>query len=230
MKSRTSFVIRASALLAWFGVASCAAVPESSPGASVDDAGRETGVSEVKRPFMIREAKVPAGFPPPGPVGQVILKEYPAYRAARVTALAGSESTANAMFQPLFRHIKKNDIAMTAPVELTYSPHADSRQSEPVAMSFLYGDPAMGTAERQGDVEVVDLPAQTVLSVAVRGGYEKGFAVGIEQLRQWLAKNPGRFEVVGPPRFMGYNSPFVPSFLRIGETQLPVRPLEPKAD
>ena len=43
----------------------------------------------MKPPFMIREASLPVGFPPPGPVDQVILKEYPTYRAARVSATGG---------------------------------------------------------------------------------------------------------------------------------------------
>lgn len=36
--------------------------------------------NEMKRPFMFKEAKLPVGYPPPGPVGEVIVKEYPAYR------------------------------------------------------------------------------------------------------------------------------------------------------
>ncbi len=179
----------------------------------------------MKPPFMIREASLPVGFPPPGPVDQVIFKEYPAYRAARVSAAGGEKDAAGSMFRPLFQHIKKNDIAMTAPVEMTYTPDAAGKEAKPVAMSFLYGNPQVGEAARQGDIVVIDHPASTVISVAVRGGYEKGFATGLEQLQNWLSQHPDRYEVVGPPRFLGYNSPFVPWFLRIGEVQLPVKPV-----
>ena len=40
----------------------------------------------MSRPMMISEAKLPVGFPPPGPVGAVIVKTYPAHRLARVRA------------------------------------------------------------------------------------------------------------------------------------------------
>jgi effector-binding domain-containing protein len=129
------------------------------------------------------------------------------------------------MFRPLFNHIKQNQIAMTAPVEMTYGSGATGRKAEPVAMAFIYPDPRTAPAPRDSKVEVVDLPPTTVLSITVRGSYQKGFEEGMNALREWLAKNPGRYGITGPPRFMGHNSPFVPWFLRIGEAQVPVKPL-----
>ena len=67
------------------------------------------------RPMVISEAKLPEGFPQPGPVGSVIVKEYPAYRLARTRAGGGD----GGMFMRLFRHIERNDVKMTAPVEMT---------------------------------------------------------------------------------------------------------------
>jgi hypothetical protein len=67
----------------------------------------------------------------------------------------------------------------------------------------------------------------TVLSVGVRGGYAQGnLAAGLEKLEAWLAENPARFRVSGPPRYLAYNSPFVPWFLKFGEVQLPVEHIE----
>jgi effector-binding domain-containing protein len=191
---------------------------------------------EVTKPFMFNEAKLPLGFPPPSPTGQVVIKDYPAYRLARIRALdAGRQAGPNTMFGPLFNHIKRNDIAMTAPVEMTYpraAPAADgdslpsdaARRAE--SMAFLYRDPSLGAAgPDQADPRVVvdDVPAMTVLSVAVRGGYtEANFTAGLDKLRAWLEANPQRAHVVGPPRYLAYNSPFVPGFLKIGEVQLPV--------
>ncbi|GEM_PF-6516036 len=43
-------------------------------------------------------------------------------------------------------------------------------------------------------------------------------------LREWLAHNPSRYVITGPPRCMGYHSPFGPWSLRIGGAQLPVKP------
>jgi len=69
----------------------------------------------MARPMMISEAKLPVGFPAPGPVGEVIVKTYPAHRLARVRAERNND---NGMFMQLFRHIERQEIAMTAPVEM----------------------------------------------------------------------------------------------------------------
>jgi effector-binding domain-containing protein len=208
-----------SKLLVLLGLASCAAAPTGVPGRAADINDPAAEPADVKPPFMFSEASLPAGFPAPGPVGEVIVKEYPAYRAARI---AGQDS--NAMFQPLFRHIQSNGISMTAPVEMSYAAETSASQANPTAMAFLYGDMTIGRPGPAGNVEVVDLPAQTVLSVTVRGSYDEAYRKGLRQLEDWLARNPGRFEVAGAPRFLGYNSPLVPWFLRVGEAQIPVRP------
>ena len=76
----------------------------------------------MKQVFLFREAKLPQDFPPPGPVGQVVIKDYPPYRLARLRATeAGRSGSPNEMLMPLFNHIKRNDIAMTAPVEIEYN-------------------------------------------------------------------------------------------------------------
>lgn len=62
-------------------------------------------------PMMFSEAKLPRDYPAPGPVNEVIVKTYPTHRLARVTGEVGD----NSMFMRLFRHIERNDIAMTAP-------------------------------------------------------------------------------------------------------------------
>ncbi|MHC4956514.1 MAG: fasciclin domain-containing protein, partial [Planctomycetota bacterium] len=75
----------------------------------------------------IIEADLPEGFPAPGPVGEVSLKLYPKYRAARANGRAS--------FWTLFTHIKKNKIAMTAPVEMAVSDEGgDLKQTN---MAFL---------------------------------------------------------------------------------------------
>ena len=51
---------------------------------------------------------------------------------------------------------------------------------------------------------------------------ERNLAAGLEKLEAWMAANPGRLRAVGPPRYLAYNSPFVPGFLKFGEVQLPV--------
>ena len=177
---------------------------------------------------MFAEAALPKGYPAPGPVGEVIVKQYPAGRAAVVKAADLKDGSADGMFRPLFRHITKNHIEMSSPVDMTWSPPGPDRTpAEPLAMAFVYGDPAFGRTGKDGDVEVVDLPAVTVLSVGVRGAYDKDhFSRALENLNKWLADHPGRYKVGGPPRYLCYNSPFVPPPLRIGEVQLPVTAVE----
>lgn len=169
---------------------------------------------------MFHEATLPAGFPGPGLVGEVMLNEYPAYRVARVQS-AAVPGGSNGMFRPLFNHIKRSDIAMTAPVEMSYD---KAGESDLEAMSFLYPDTGKGATGTDADdsrVEVVDVPAMMVLSVTMRGSYtDARFKKGLKVLEGWMAEQPDRVRVVGPPRYLGYNSPFVPGFLRIGEVQL----------
>ncbi len=182
-----------------------------------------TEESEMKKPFMIGEARLPDGFPPPGPVDEVIIKQYPKCRAAVVqaTAVEGGE---NKMFGSLFKHIKSNQIAMSTPVDLTWSDPDDSDHApRETAMAFIYGDPTIGKPGPDGLVQVVDLPARTMLSFGVRGSYsQKNFVAGIKQLKSWLAMHANEYRVAGPPRYLGYNSPFVPWFMKFGEVQLPI--------
>ena len=57
----------------------------------------------VRKPMMISEARLPDGFPGPGPVGEVITKTYPAHRLARVRGGGGGN---DGSFMKLFRHIE----------------------------------------------------------------------------------------------------------------------------
>ena len=179
----------------------------------------------MKSPFLFREAKLPKGFPPPGPVGQVIVKDYPEARAAVVhSAAVGKEADEGRMFRSLFNHIKSHEIAMSAPVEITWSPSPEKNaDAEPVAMAFFYGEPNIGQPGSDGTVEVLDMHPLKVVSVGVRGSYNREhFGAALDQLHAWLAAHPSKYIVTGPPRYLGYNSPFVPWFLRYGEVQLPI--------
>ena len=177
----------------------------------------------MKKLFMIGEARLPEGFPPPGPVDEVIIKQYPKSRAATVQAQA-AQGGENSMFRSLFKHIKANNIAMSTPVDMTWSDPGDAdNAARETAMAFIYSDPTLGKPGPDGIVQVVDLPAQTVLSIGVRGSYsQENFAEGLKKLKSYLAKHADEYRIAGPPRFLAYNSPFVPWFLKLGEVQLPV--------
>jgi len=212
-----------SALFLLAGCASAPPEPESPARTDTIHASEPESQEEpMTKPFVFRDAPLPSDYPPPGPVGEVIVKTYPASRFALVRSadLGGADS--NGMFRPLLKHIQKNEISMTAPVVMGYQKQAD--RAQPDTMAFVYGNTKLGRPGADGKVNVQDVPAVTVISVGVRGSYDEShFGKGIALRHDWLAKNNSRYEVSGPPRYLAYNSPFVPWFMRYGEVQIPVR-------
>ncbi len=175
-----------------------------------------------KKPWMFSEANLPVGFPQPGPINEVVIKSYPAYRLAKVTS-SGKE---NGMFMQLFRHIERNEIAMTAPVEMSWRAEDGSLAKNPESMAFLYAAPTIGQAggdPKDSRVVVDDIQPIRVVSIALRGGYDAStFERGYKQLQVWLADHP-EWVAEGEPRTMAYNSPFVPGFAKVSEVQLAIR-------
>ncbi len=165
----------------------------------------------------ILEADLPNGFPAPGPVGEVMVKSYPSYRAAVADYRDGFFGRSSP-FMDLFRHIKKNEIAMTAPVEQVVDTDGQSMKS----MAFLYGNPELGSTGGGDRVMVQDMNPMTVVSLGIRGRTsEQTVADAIEQLNEWVRQHGG-YRVAGAARVLGYNSPFVAVRNRYSEVQLPV--------
>lgn len=167
---------------------------------------------------FVREAALPEGFPEPGPVGEIVTKEYPRYRLAR--AEGGSTS-----FWRLFLHIKARGVSMTAPVEMTMEAVDDGelRQTE---MAFLYERPDQGETGKAGSVTVIDGPPVRVLSLGMTGPVTREtLAAARKALTDRLAKSPDLARD-GDFRLLGYNSPMIPENRRFFELQLPVRPAE----
>ena len=164
------------------------------------------------------EAPVPAGFPAPTPVGVVEIKKLPVYRMAKVanSGLGGNN------FFTLFNHIKKNNIEMTAPVEMTMT-EKNGKYTES-SMAFLYQETTLGKVGPQGNVAVLDTTECTVVSVGMRGSPS---SENIESARRWLLEKikttPQAYEIAGELKVMGYNSPFMPEKLRYYEVQLPLK-------
>lgn len=174
-------------------------------------------------PFTFREAPRPAGWPDLTPPRTVEVKQYPAYRAAVAQAPSDEEASDWQLFRRLFNHIKARDIPMTAPVEMTYD------GDQPQAMAFLYRTTDVGqTGEVEDGVSVIDVPAQTVVSVGIRGRYTHArFERCVDKLNAWLEEDNTQWSAAGQPRYLGYNSPFIPGFLRYGEVQIPVERNQP---
>ena len=164
------------------------------------------------------EAPVPAGFPAPTPVGVVEIKKLPVYRMAKV---ANSGMGGNNFFT-LFNHIKKNNIEMTAPVEMTMT-EKNGKYTES-SMAFLYQETTLGKVGPQGNVAVLDTTECTVVSVGMRGSPS---SENIESARRWLLEKiknaPEPYEIEGELKVMGYNSPFMPEKLRYYEVQLTLK-------
>lgn len=209
---------------------------------------------------MFNEAPLAEGWPELTPVGEVRVKDYPQTRAAVVRdevheteaeGAAAADGDAgetpvksrterrremDGAFMKLFNHIKKHDIAMTSPVDMGYAEVdsgsvEDDVAPEQVSMAFLYRRTDQGESGEDGDVMVEDLPARTYVSIGVRGGYtDERFMENLKVIDAWLVENEDAWVADGPPRYLGYNSPFVPPFMRYGEVQRPVRPVETRVE
>jgi uncharacterized surface protein with fasciclin (FAS1) repeats len=191
----------------------------TSSSASLHDALR--GAAEILRFEPTIEARAPAGFPEPTPVGQIEVKSYPAHRLAR-TRIASAAANDQAFFT-LFRHITGREIAMTVPVEMTYGKDNNSR-AHPQAMAFFYESQAVGEIGQHGEVNVADVPAATVVSLGMRGDYTDDALSHAQRLLQnWLKEHEDRFEAQGSLRVLGFNSPMVPVAERFFEVQIPAQ-------
>ena len=173
------------------------------------------------------EAETPAGFPAHTPVGKVEVKQYPAYRMARfeMKEVPGG----NNAFFTLFNHIKKNNIAMTAPVEMDYSATEGAKPRE-TSMAFLYASTEIGSlSETKSGVKVMDIPAKTVLSIGMRGPTSAAqVETARKALQSWLERHQDAYVADGSLRVMGYNSPFVFGNRRYFEVQIPLRAKDSK--
>mgnify|MGYP002622361377 CR=1 FL=1 len=164
-----------------------------------------------ERQRYVDEAPLPAGWPEPGPYDEVTEKRYPAYRAA-FTDGKGETSA----FWTLFLHIKKNDIPMTAPVEMPMKME-DGGLSQS-GMAFLYENGKVEPRKRDGTkVEIRDVAPARVLSYAWQGDDSKAnVAQARERLEAELAKRDLGSEGF---RLLGYNGPGTPREQRTWELQ-----------
>jgi methionine-S-sulfoxide reductase len=170
------------------------------------------------REFSIHEeSPLPEGWPAPSLPGLVRVKTYPPTRAAWAQASAG----ANRQFMVLFKHIRSRDIAMTAPVIMTHD--TAMLDGSPEAMAFLYRHAAQDDPGQFGPVDVLDGPSLTVVSVGVMGPYRlERQRDALTDLHDWLAEHP-EWVADGPPRVLGYNSPFMPGKKKYAEVQIPIQ-------
>lgn len=168
---------------------------------------------EEAGPSYVEEAPLPEQWPAPGPYNEVARKSYPAYRAA-FTNGKGETSA----FWTLFSHIKRHDIPMTAPVEMSMGVSGEERELEQRGMAFLYQNGKVGAKGPDGPkVEVRDVPATEALSYAWMGSDSKpNVATARRALEKALEERelePSGF------RLLGYNGPGTPRDERTWELQ-----------
>ncbi len=171
------------------------------------------------------EAELPVGFPAPTPVGEIERKQYPRYRMAQAPMTGGRSMGA---FWLLFQHIQKNDIAMTAPVETTWS--EDPSDQREISMAFLYASTDLGQRGDEGELEVLDIEPAWAVSLGCRGYMTAEVVADARaQLLEWIESHKG-LVVSGEMRTMGYNSPMIPMNRRYFEVQIPVEPVSQPAE
>jgi hypothetical protein len=186
----------------------------------------EEAVSTLRfQPLL--EAPLPEGFPEPTPVGVVEVKQIPAYRLARTASPAGASRQSDKAFWTLFKHIEREEIAMTAPVEMTLR-EREGKLDE-ADMAFLYRSlkqGELGQDDQDASVSVLETEPAEVLSIGVRGSSTQERMIEAKaRLEKWLAGQT-KYKPAGPFRMLGYNSPFVPGNLRYFEVQVPVKAIE----
>lgn len=179
------------------------------------------------------ESPLPAGYPEPTPPGSIDIKRYPSVRRAEYVSDGSPGFGMNMGFFPLFNHIKRNDIAMTSPVEMDYRDMFDPATGKQAAkdsmswtMSFLYRTAELapaGADKKDRKVVVTDRPEMEVLAIGMNGPYGTGIVEkGLTLLHDWLKDHP-EYEIAGEPRAFHYNGPSIANRVKWSEVQLPVR-------
>ena len=163
-------------------------------------------------PAYVDEAPLPKGWPKPGPYDQVSEKSYPPYRAAFTTA-----KRENGAFGTLFSHIQKNDIPMTAPVEISMA-EGDGQNLRQTSLAFLYQDTGVGKTGADGEkIEVRDVPAMKTLSYTWQGDRNEANVAKAKSALDAALKDR-KIEAKGF-RLLGYNGPGIPEIKRTWELQ-----------
>lgn len=152
--------------------------------------------------------------------GEIKVKTLPARKAMTADGAGAYFDGADSVFMKLFRYIDRNNVAMTVPVE---SEVAENR------MRFFVGaddkDRALTNAT---DVVLTEVPARTVVSMGLRGGYTKDtYDRGVAALKAWLETNKADWASDGEPYAVYWNGPFMPGFMKKSEVHWPVKSLRP---
>lgn len=217
-------------------------VDEGGPHASANPPVRVAG--DVAAPVYSKDAgwrfddmaiptPLPVGYPAPTPPGAFEIKHYPSVRRAEVSGESSPRMASMQGFWPLFQHISRNDIAMTAPVEMDYAPAEEGADQRPAwTMSFLYYEQDLGpTGQDPADPKVTirDTEPVTVLATGIKGRNATRVDESVQQqLIDWIEQSP-EWRIAGEARWFGYNGPDMPRDRQWSEVQIPVERVEVEA-
>lgn len=184
-------------------------------------------VAGTKAKAADSDAPLAEGWPGGTEPGLLEIKKYPAYRSAVARGKGASMGADNVLFFPLFKHISKSDIAMTAPVVNTYSAEMlkTPKATGDLSMEFVYRSPTMGrTGSGVGNVKVEDHPATAFVCLGVQGDLDSDrMRQGVEVLQAWLKDHQAEWVEDGPPRRLGYHGPMTKRDERLWEVQIPIK-------
>lgn len=181
--------------------------------------------SDVEPAAADSDAPLPEGWPGSTRPGAIEVKSYPAYRSAVARGPAGSMKAQEQLFGPLFIHITRKQIAMTAPVIMTAEPRPGGPAES--SMEFLYRRLDQGeVGPGGGTVKVEDRPASKFVCLGIQGKMtEPRLDESVAKLRTWLDEHKAEWVADGPPRRLGYHGPSTPEARQLGEVQIPIKPV-----
>ena len=159
-------------------------------------------------------------------LGDVQIRQYEPMNVARTRVTGNFADAGNKAFRRLAGYIFGGNagdqrIAMTAPV----SQSPVSKAGDSYWVTFMM--PAKYHLEdlpkpKNGDIELVHLPAQTMAAVRYRGGWSEAlYRKNLAKLKTALDKSPV-WKITGEPSWARYNSPMMLPMFRTNEVLLPV--------
>ncbi|MFO0951019.1 MAG: heme-binding protein [Isosphaeraceae bacterium] len=214
--------------LAALGLSVCGLFGIIPPSLAAGDEPPPSGKAEKPLRAADSDSPLPEGWPDATKPDVIEVKHYPAYRSAVARAKGASMPADNMLFWPLFNHISRKGIEMTAPVVSTYDGAVAEKPKATgeVSMEFLYRSTRQGeTGKGVGAVKVEDHPASDFVCFGVQGGMSPDqMRDGVMRLRKWLDEHRSEWVEAGPPRRLGYHGPMTPTSERRWEVQIPIKP------
>ena len=144
------------------------------------------------------------------------IKTLPAGTILRTSSQGEYFQENNGLFMRLFRTINDNKVPMTVPVEA---------KMKPGTMVFYLDKKSVPRKDLRLPAGVTreNLPARTVASIGIRGGYTReSYEKNLVKLREWL-KTQKKYRAVGEPYAVYWNGPFTLAPFKRSEVHLPVQ-------